>query len=116
MLNAVSHEMDDMNPSTHMSVMFSISASLCRTGNALMPRSGSTQEILLLLHEQDEGQASADIHGSPEPTVTPIATTHHQKHRPGAERAALPALQALMLHLERNGPAQIGGESAPVRL
>ncbi|MEQ2164904.1 hypothetical protein GOODEAATRI_011572 [Goodea atripinnis] len=51
-----------------------------RTGNELIPGSGSTQEILVLLQEQGEGHASADIHGSPEPTVTPTATTHHQKH------------------------------------
>lgn len=88
---------------THMSVMFSISASLCRTGKALMPRSGSTQEILVLLQEQENGHASADIHGSPEPTATPITTTHHHhQHRhdpdplPGEERAPLPGLKALI--------------------
>jgi len=50
---------------THMSVMFSISASLCRIGNALMPRSGSMQDILVLLQEQEVGHTSVDIHGSP---------------------------------------------------
>lgn len=87
---------------THMSVMFSISVSLCRTGKALIPRSGSTQEILVLLQEQDDGHASADTHGSPEPTATPITTTHHHQHRhdpyplPGEERAPLPGLKALI--------------------
>lgn len=64
-----------------MSVMFSISASLCSTGKAVMPPSGSTQEILVLLQEQEEGHASVDIHGSAEPTVTPKTHTHHHKHR-----------------------------------
>lgn len=88
---------------THMSVMFSISASVCRTGNALIPRSGSTQEIRLLLQTQEDGQASADSHGSPEPTATPTTITHHhQQHRhdqdplPGEVRASLPGLQALI--------------------
>lgn len=88
---------------THMSVMFSISASLCKTGKALIPRTGSTQEILVLLQEQDEGHASADIQGSPEPTATPTTTTHpHHQHRhdhdpvPGEERAPLPGLKALI--------------------
>lgn len=85
-----------------MSVMFSISASLCRTGKALIPRSGSTQEILVLLQEQEGGHASADSHGSPELTDTPITPTHHHQHRqdpdplPGEERAPLPGLQALI--------------------
>lgn len=88
-----------------MSVMFSISASLCRTGKALMPCSGSTQEILVLLQEQDDGHASADNHGSPEPTATPTTTTHphpHHQHRhdhdpvPGEERAPLPGLKTLI--------------------
>jgi len=77
------------------------SASL-RTGKVFILFPGSTQEILVLLQEQDEGHASADIHGSPEPTVTPIATTHHQKHRHdpdpvlSEERAQLPGLKALI--------------------
>lgn len=86
-----------------MSVMFSISASLCRSGKAFIPFSGSTQEILVLLQEQGGGHASADIHGSPEPTDTPTATTHHHhQHRhdpdplPGEERAPLQGLKALM--------------------
>lgn len=96
---------------THMSVMFSISASLCRTGNALMPCSGSTQEILVLLQVQDDGHASADIHGSPEPTAMPTSATQPHNHNgsssgrggfdldpvPGEERAPLPAPQALIL-------------------
>lgn len=89
---------------THMSVMFSISVSLCRTGKALIPRSGSTQEILVLLQEQDDEHASADSHRSPEPTATPITTTHHHhQHRhdlyplPGGERAPLPGLKSLIL-------------------
>lgn len=66
---------------THMSVMFSISASL-RMGMALMPHSGSTQEILVLLQEQDSGHASADIHGSAEPTAIPATINKpHHKHR-----------------------------------
>lgn len=89
---------------THMSVMFSISASIFRTGKALIPRSGSgsTQEILVLLQEHDDGHASADIQRSPEPTVTPSATTHHHRdrHDPdplfGEERAPLPGLKALI--------------------
>lgn len=86
-----------------MSVMFSISVSLCRTGKALMPRSGSTQEILVLLQKQDEGHASAVIHGSPEPTDTPTTNIHqHHQHChdpnrfPGEERAPLPGLKALI--------------------
>lgn len=84
---------------THMSVMFSISASLCRTGKALMPRSGSTQEILVLLQEQDHGHASVDIHGSPEPTaISKTTTQHHHKHHNdpvrGEQRA--PGLNALI--------------------
>lgn len=117
---------------THMSVMFSISASVCRTGKALIPRSGSTQEILVLLQEQEEGHASADIHGSPEPTATPTTNTHHhqQQHRhdpnrlPGEERAPLPGLKALISGAAnfsykarwiapRPGPGWLG--SAPVR-
>ena len=88
---------------THMSVMLSISGSLCRTGNVLIPRSGSTQEIRVLLQMQENGHASADSHGSPEPTATPTTITHHhQQHRhdqdplPGGERAPLPGLQALI--------------------
>lgn len=56
----------------------------------------------MLLQEQNDGHASADIHGSPEPTDTPITTTHHHQHRhdqdpvPGEERAPLPGLQALI--------------------
>lgn len=58
----------------------------------------------MLLQEQDGGHASADIHGSLEPTATPINTTHHHHHQhrhdpdalPGEERAALPGLQALI--------------------
>lgn len=38
-----------------MSVMFSISGSVCSTGKVLMPRSGSTHEILVLLQEQGNG-------------------------------------------------------------
>ncbi|TNN80653.1 Solute carrier family 28 member 3 [Liparis tanakae] len=59
------------------------------TGKALMPRSGSTQDILVLLQEQ-------------EPTDTPITTTHQHQHRhdpdplSGEERAPLPGLQALI--------------------
>lgn len=86
-----------------MSVMLSISGSLCRTGNVLIPRSGSTQEIRVLLQMQENGHASADSHGSPEPTATPTTITHHhQQHRhdqdplPGGERAPLPGLQALI--------------------
>lgn len=87
---------------THISVMFSISASLCRTGKALISRSGFTQEILVLLQEQDDGHASADNHESPEPTATPTNTTHHHQHRhdpdplPGEERPPLPGLKALI--------------------
>lgn len=88
---------------THMSVMFSISASLCRTGKALIPFSGSTHEILVLLQEQDDGHASADIHGSPEPTTAPTNTTqphHKHRHEPdpvrGEDRAPLPALEVLI--------------------
>lgn len=87
---------------THISVMFSISASLCKTGNELMPNSGSTQEILVLLQEQVNGHASVDIHGSPEPTVIPSSATqpsHRSDHRepiPGEEGAPLPAPQALI--------------------
>lgn len=113
-----------------MSVMFSISASLCRTGNALMPRSGSTHEILVLVQEQEDGHASADIHGSPEPTDTPMNRTHHHQHRhdperpPGEERAPLPGLQALIfgcpLQLRGSpnsprGPAQVGWVQCQVR-
>lgn len=115
---------------THMSVMFSISASLCRTGNALIPRSGSTQEILLLLQEQVEAHGSVDIHGSPELTVTPTVTTHHQRHChepevPRAEgRAQIPAPEARISGVPtlsykahrkapRPGPGWLG--SAPVR-
>lgn len=110
--------------------MFSISASLCSTGNALIPRSGSTQEILVLLQEQVEGHASADIHGSPEPTVTPTATTHHQKHCHEPEvphtegRAQIPGPEAHISGVPtlsykarrkapRPGPGWLG--SAPVR-
>lgn len=105
-----------------MSVMFSISALFCRTGKTLMPLSGSTQEILVLLQEQDWAHASADIHGSPEPTATPTVTTHHQKHRhdpdplPGEEGAQLRGLEALIsgatsairLAEQPHGPAQVG--------
>ncbi len=86
-----------------MSVMFSISASLCKTGKALISRSGSTQEILVLLQEQDNGHATADIHRSPEPTATPTNTIHHHhQHRhdpdslPGEKRASLPGLKAII--------------------
>lgn len=81
-----------------MSVMFSISASLCREGKLLIPGSGSTQEILVLLQEQDDRHASADIQGSPEPTATPHAKTHHHKHRHDSdpERAQLPGWYALI--------------------
>lgn len=86
-----------------MSVMFSLSASLCRTGKAFIPRSGSTQEILVLLQEHDDGHASADIHGSPEPTATPATNIHpHHQHRhdpnlvPGEDRAPLLGLKALI--------------------
>lgn len=117
-----------------MSVMFSISVSLCRTGKALIPRSGSTQEILVLLQEQGDGHASADSHRSPEPTATPMATSHHHHHRqqqnrhdlyplPSEERALLPALEALISGANfsskarrtapRPGPGWL--ESAPVR-
>lgn len=115
---------------THMSVMFSISASLCRTGKAFIPRSGSTQEILVLLQEQDDWHASVDIHGSPEPTATPTTTTHtHHQHChdpnpvPGEERAPLPRLKALISGANfsykarrtapRPGPGWLG--SAPVQ-
>lgn len=88
---------------THMSVMFSISASL-RMGMALMPHSGSTQEILVLLQEQDSGHASADIHGSAELTAIPttINKPHHKhRHDPepvrGEDAGPLPGLQALIL-------------------
>lgn len=77
--------------------MFSISASLCRTGKALMPCFGSTQEILVLLQEQDDLHAPVDIHGSPVTTAAPTAASHHHRHLlPAAERAPLPALEALM--------------------
>lgn len=87
-----------------MSVMFSISASLWRMGKALMPRSGSTQEILVLLQEQDDGHASADIHGSAEPTAIPITINKpHHKHRHdpefvrGEDATPLAGPQALIL-------------------
>lgn len=86
-----------------MSVMFSISGSL-RMGKALMSRSGSTQEILVLLQEQGNGHASADIHGSAEPTDIPttIKKPHHKhRHDPepvrGEDAAPLPGPQALIL-------------------
>lgn len=87
---------------THMSVMFSFSTSLlCR--KALILGSGSTQEILVLLQEQEDGHASADIHGSPEPTAIPINRTHHHRqHRhdqddlPDGDKAPLPGLKTLI--------------------
>lgn len=86
-----------------MSVMFSISGSL-RMGKALMSPSGSTQEILVLLQEQDIGHASADIHGSAEPTDIPTTMNKpHHKHRRdpepvrGEDAAPLPGPQALIL-------------------
>lgn len=86
-----------------MSVMFSISASLWRMGKALMPPSGSTQEILVLLQEQDDGHASAGIHGSAEPTAIPTTMNkpHHKHlHDPepvrGGDAAPLTAPQALI--------------------
>lgn len=82
-----------------MSVMFSISASLCREGKLLIPVSGSTQEILVLLQEQDDRHASADIQGSPEPTASPHDKNHHHnKHRHDSdpERAQLPGWYALI--------------------
>ena len=82
--------------------MFSISASLWRMGKALMPRSGSTQEILVLLQEHDE-HASADIHGSGDPTAIPITITkpqHKHRHDPepvrGEDAAPLAGPQALI--------------------
>lgn len=58
------------------------------------------------LQEQVVGHASADVQGSPEPTVTPSATIihhhhhHWDRHDPdpllGEEKAALPGLRALI--------------------
>lgn len=86
---------------THMSVMFSISASLWRMGKALMLHSGSTQEILVLLQKQGDGHASADIHGSAEPTDIPMTINkpqHKHRHDPepvrGEDAAPLPGPQA----------------------
>lgn len=105
-----------------MSVMFSISASLCKAGNELMLRSGSTQEILVLLQEQYDRQASVDIHRSPEPTAIPSSATqpnHRSGHRepvPGKEGAPLPAPHALIsganLPPKRPWPGSTG-RSAP---
>lgn len=82
-----------------MSVMFSISGSL-RMGKALMPRSGSTQEILVLLQEQGDGHASADIQPTDIPTT--INKPHHKhRHDPepvrGEDAAPFPGPQALIL-------------------
>ena len=53
-----------------MSVMLSISALLGRTGNAVMPRSWSTQEIRVALHEQEDGHAAPSLHKPPDPNAT----------------------------------------------
>lgn len=81
---------------THMSVMLSISSSDCSTGKAMMPRSWSTQAILVPLQEQDAGQAAPSLH-------SPINTQHNSNRD-----TQLPLRKALISAPSMPGHGRLG--------
>lgn len=78
--------------STYMSVMFSISASDCSMGKALILCSKSTQEIRTPLHVQSSGQAAPGLESASSTGTQP--NPHHSRLISGSSPPDLRLLDA----------------------